>query len=87
MSAIMPNDPSIIPLVLFFVGVALCFWRTPQADRWHVMLCVVAGVLWCVLPIFEPTMRRSGYALVVLTFLILGLSQPLRRRYPLGRDS
>jgi hypothetical protein len=23
------------------VGIALCFWRTPQADRWHVMLCVV----------------------------------------------
>jgi hypothetical protein len=37
-------------------------------------------VIWCSLPLFEPSMRRSGYALVVATFLVTGLTQPLRRR-------
>ena len=76
----MPGSPSVIPLLLFFVGLALCFWRIPQADRWHVILCMIAGVRWFTLPIFEPTMRRSGYPLVVTSFLIFGLSQRLRRR-------
>jgi hypothetical protein len=76
----MTNSANIAPLLLFFLGVALCFWRTPQADRWHVMLCVVAAVLWCSLPVFEPSMRRTGYWLVSASFLILSLTQPLRRR-------
>jgi hypothetical protein len=76
----MANSPSIAPLILFFVGLALCFWRTPQGDRWHVILCIAAGILWCTLPIFEPSMRRSGYGMTVALFLIIGLTQPLRRR-------
>ena len=76
----MANTPAVAPLILFFVGVALCFWRVPQADRKHVMLCIAAGLLWCTLPIFEPSMRRSGYGLVVVLFLIIGLTQPLRGR-------
>jgi hypothetical protein len=66
----MANLPSVLPLVLFFVGIVLCFWRLPHADRKHVALCLVAGVLWATLPIFEPSMRRSGYALAVGTFLV-----------------
>jgi hypothetical protein len=63
-------------LVLFFVGVAICFWRVPQADRKHVILCIAAGVLWATLPIFEPSMRTFGYGLVATSFLIIGLAQP-----------
>ena len=80
MSPPMANTSNVASLILFFVGVALCFWRVPRADRKHVILCIAAGVLWCSLPIFEPSMRRSGYGLVVASFLIIGLTQPLRRR-------
>ena len=76
----MPTAPSVVALILFFVAIALCFWRVPQADRLHVTLCIIAGGVWCSLPIFEPSMRRSGYALVVATFLVCGLTQPLRRQ-------
>jgi hypothetical protein len=72
--------PNLTALILFFAAVALCLWRIPQADRWHVVLCVAAGVIWCVLPMFEPSMRRSGYALVVTGFMVLSLTQPFRRR-------
>lgn len=68
-----------MPLVLFFVALAICFWRMPQADRLHIKLCLLAGAIWATLPVFEPSMRRSGYALVVATFLVTGLLQPLRR--------
>ena len=72
--------PNLIALVLFFVALAICFWRMPQADRRHLALCVAAGLIWCALPLFEPSMRQSGYALVVSGFLVLGLSQLFRRR-------
>jgi hypothetical protein len=73
------TPPAIVPLILFFVAVAICFWRAPQADRLHVRLCLLAGGIWASLPLFEPSMRRSGYALVVATFLAIGLTQRLRR--------
>ncbi|MEP7304115.1 MAG: hypothetical protein ABJA98_01230 [Acidobacteriota bacterium] len=76
----MAGFPNLTPLILFLVGVAVCVWRIPQADRWHVILCIIAGVLWCSLPVFEPSMRSSGYVLVVVAFLVIGLTQPLRRR-------
>jgi hypothetical protein len=70
----------VIPLILFFAALAIGFWRAPRADRLHVMLCLVAGGIWASLPLFEPSMRRSGYALVVAGFLVTALMQPLRRR-------
>jgi hypothetical protein len=73
------TPPELLPSILFFVALAICFWRTPQADRLHVMLCLVAGSIWAALPVFEPSMRRSGYALVVTGFLMTALLQPLRR--------
>jgi hypothetical protein len=76
----MANILNVLPLVLFFVGLVLCFWRLPHADRRHVILCLLAGVLWATLPIFELSMRRSGYAITVGTFLVFSLSQALRRR-------
>ena len=76
----MANSPRIVPLILFFVALAVCFWRAHKADRQHLTLCAIAAVIWCSLPLFEPSMRRSGYALVVATFLVTGLTQPLRRR-------
>ena len=79
MSAV-ATSASIVPVILFFVAVVICFWRAPQADRLHVALCLTAGVVWGSLPLFEPSMRRSGYALIVTMFLAVGLTQPLRRR-------
>jgi hypothetical protein len=76
----MPTPPNVITLLLFFVGVALCLWRVPQADRKHVILCLLAGALWAALPLFDPSMRKLGYAFVVAYFLIISLSQPRRRR-------
>ena len=76
----MTIPPNVAPLVLFFVGVALCMWRVPQADRPHLLLCGGAGILWAILPVFEPSMRTVGYAFIVSSFLVIGLTQPLRRR-------
>jgi hypothetical protein len=70
----------IVTLFVFFFGVALCFWRVPQADRWHVVLCVIAAALWCGLLLFEPRTRTPPFGFVVVTFLVIGMSQPFRRR-------
>jgi L-lactate permease len=77
----MASFPSIVPLVLFFAALGVCFWRAHKADRQHLTLCAIAAVIWCSLPLFEPSMRRSGYALVVATFLVIGLTQPFRPRH------
>jgi Na+/H+ antiporter NhaD/arsenite permease-like protein len=60
---------------VFFVGVALCFWRIPQADRWHLALCGVAAALWGGLLLFEPRTRTPGYGFATVTFLICALSR------------
>jgi hypothetical protein len=65
--------PNIVPLTFFFIALAVCFWRAPRADRTHLVLCVIASGIWSILPIFEPSMRSSGYALIVGTFLLCGL--------------
>jgi hypothetical protein len=72
--------PSLVPLIVFFAALGLCFWRANRPDRSHTILCVLAAVIWAALPIFEPSMRRSGYALIVLMFLVTGFTQPLRHR-------
>ena len=76
----MANPHNVTTLIAFFVGVVLCFWRVPQADRKHVILCFVAATLWAILPLFDPSTRTLGYGLVVVLFLIISLSQPHRRR-------
>jgi drug/metabolite transporter (DMT)-like permease len=75
-----PDTHQLVTLFVFFFGVALCFWRVPQADRWHVVLCVVAAAFWCGLLLFEPRTRTAGYGFVVITFLVCGLSQSFQRR-------
>jgi hypothetical protein len=75
----MPEAPNAITLVVFFLGVALCMWRLPRADRSHVVLCSIAGLLWCKLPLFDPSTRSLGYPFVVATFLGIGLSQRFRK--------
>jgi hypothetical protein len=77
----MPSQPSVTALFLFFIALGACLWRAPMADRRHVALSIIAGVVWCSLPIFEPSMRRWGYAFVVASFLMTALTQPLRRRF------
>ena len=71
----------IVILFIFFFGVALCMWRAPRADRWHVLLCVIAATLWSGLLVFEPRTRTLGCGVVVATFLIIGLSKPIQARF------
>jgi uncharacterized membrane protein len=61
--------------LLFFVGVALSMWRWPQGDRWHRLLCAAAALLWCALPVVEPTTRTPAYGFVVLGFLWISVSR------------
>ena len=83
----MASDSSgIITLFVFFLGLALCMWRKPHGDRWHVALCVAAGTLWCVLPLFEPGMRSPVYGFIVAGFLIVGLAEPVQRRMASARS-
>jgi Na+/H+ antiporter NhaD/arsenite permease-like protein len=75
----------IIALFVFFFGLALCMWRAPKADRWHVVLRLIAVTLWCGLLVFEPRTRTVGYGFVVTTFVIAALSEPLQGRFSFRR--
>ena len=75
----------IATLFVFFFGVALCMWRWPQGDRWHVVLCVIAAELWCGLLVFEPRTRTPGFGFIVINFLIIGVSRPFQRHFDLRR--
>ena len=75
----------IIALVIFFLGVALCMWRAPQADRWHVVLCVIATAVWSGLLVFEPRTRTPIFGFIVISFLIVGFSKSFQRRFSLRR--
>jgi hypothetical protein len=79
------DNHQIVTLFVFFFGVALSMWRWPQADRWHVVLCVIAAALWCGLLLFEPRTRTLGFGFIVINVLILGLSRPFQRRADLQR--
>jgi hypothetical protein len=75
----------IVTLVVFFFGVALSMWRWPQADRWHVVLCVIAAALWCGLLLFELRTRTAGFGFTVF-FFIIGPSRSFQRRFGLRRQ-
>ena len=75
-----PDLHQIITLCVFFLGVALCFWRFPQADRWHVSLCFIAAGLWGGLLFFEPRTRTVMFGVCTVMWLATALSQPFRRR-------
>ena len=70
----------VVTLFLFFLGVALCFVRWPQADRWHVVSCFIAAGLWASCLLLEPRTRTFGFGLIVVNFLVIALSRPLRQR-------
>jgi hypothetical protein len=77
----MASDVSqLATLFLFFFAMDLCLWRAPQADQRHVILCGITAALWCGILLFEPRTRMSGYALIVVTFLITALAPAFRRR-------
>ncbi len=71
---------NVVTLFVFFLGVALCMWRLPKADRGHVILCLVAAGLWCGLLLFDPATRKPGFGFTTVFFLIIALSQYGRRR-------
>ncbi|HMJ81927.1 MAG TPA: hypothetical protein VK504_02100 [Vicinamibacterales bacterium] len=77
----MASDVSqLATLFLFFVAMGLCLWRAPRADQRHVILCGIAAALWCDILLFEPRTPISGYAFIVVTFLITALAPAYRRR-------
>ena len=76
----MGNSPNIVTLFLFFFGLALCFWRAPQADRWHLILCLVAAGLWGSLLLLDPSTRTPMFGVATSTFLIIAFAQYVRRR-------
>jgi hypothetical protein len=80
------DTPQIVTLFLFFIGVGLCMWRAPQADRWHAVLCTIAGMLWCIPPLLDPRARTARYASVAATLLIIGLLRSWQRRRQLRID-
>jgi len=75
----MVADIQIATLFMFFLGVACCFLRWPQGDRWHVALCIVAAALWTGCLLLEPRTRTFMFGFIVLSFLSIGLSRPLNR--------
>jgi len=74
------DTQQVVTLFVFFLGVALCFWRWPQADRGHVVLCIVAAGLWAGCLLLEPRMRTLGFLMIVSNFLIIALVRPLERQ-------
>lgn len=80
-----PDIHQVVTLLVFFLSVALSMWRLPHGDRWHFALCVIAAVLWCGLPLFEPRTRTFGYGLIASNFLIIALSRPFQRRSDVRR--
>jgi len=70
----------VFTLFVFFLGVALCFVRWPQADRRHVVLCFIAAGLWVSCLLMEPRTRTLGFGFIVVSFLIIGLSRPYQQR-------
>jgi uncharacterized membrane protein YjjB (DUF3815 family) len=76
----MAHSPNIVTLFVFFFGLALCFWRAPNADRWHVSLCLIAAGLWISLVFLDPTTRNPMFAVATSTFLIIALAKYFRRR-------
>lgn len=52
----------------------------PQADRWHVVLCLVAAALWSSLLLLVPGTRTLSFGFATVTFLAIGLSQAFNLR-------
>lgn len=79
------DTQQVVTLFVFFLGVALCFVRWPQADRWHIVLCCIAAGLWTSCLLLEPRTRTLGFGIIVVSFLVIGLSRPFKRRFELQR--
>ena len=75
------DGQQVATLFAFFLGVALCMWRWPRADRWHYALSAVAAVLWTGLLILDPRVRTPGFALIVGGFMTIALSAGWRARF------
>ncbi len=76
----MANTPEmIVTLFVFFLALGLCFLRWPQADSWHVALCLFAAGLWTMLLLFVPDTWTPGFGLTAF-FLVVGLARPLQIR-------
>ncbi len=75
---VMDLDTQLIVLFVFFLGVGLCFWRIPQADRWHVILCFIAAAIWGSLLWRVPSLRTLPFVVSALTFFGIGVLQPFQ---------
>jgi hypothetical protein len=79
----MSLDTQMIALILFFSGVGMTMWRVPQADRWHLVLCVAALGLWVTLAVLLPPLRTPGYLVTASGFVAFGLLRYLGRDFNL----
>ena len=74
------TNTQLIVLFAYFLGIVLCLWRLPQADRWHLTLCFVAATIWGSLLWLVPNLRTWPFVSSTLIFFVTGLSQPFHRR-------
>ena len=63
----------LLELFGFFVGVALCFWRTRTA-RSHFVLYGVAATVWDGLLLLEPQTHTPMFGIATIMCFVLGLS-------------
>jgi hypothetical protein len=74
----MTNTPEMIfTLLVYFLGLGLCFWRWPQGDGRHVVNCLLAASLWGGLLLLVPATRVAPFA-INATFLAIALSRPFQ---------
>ena len=73
----MTHSADVTTLFVYFLGVALCFWRSPsnRGDRGHLTLCLTAALLWGGLLLFNPATRKPHFALTTGAFLMISLLQ------------
>jgi hypothetical protein len=69
----MGDTRNILTIFVFFFGLALCFWRAPQADRWHLVLWLIAVTIWSNLLLLGPSTRNPMFGVALGTFLMLAL--------------
>lgn len=59
-------------LVCWLAGLTLMVWRSPGGTR---LPCVVGALVWCALPLWEPSLRTAWHFGLTAAFLAGGLAR------------